>query len=71
MLRVEHRALDHHDELARLQLKNGPFLSVGCDADKMLLFFALSIREVIRHSSLNVLPFSVEIALGFEDGATN
>ena len=67
---IEHGPLDD-SERARVQFEDGPQPAVGGDPDEMLCFFAFAVREVVGHSTLDILPLAVKVALGFEDGATD
>lgn len=67
---IERGALDH-DQCALAQLEHRPFQAVGRDADEMLAFLTFPVGQIVGHAALNIAPLAIEVALGFQHGATD
>ena len=57
------------DELIAAALEHDPLESVRRNADEALAFLALAIGEIVRHAPDHIVPFLIEVPLGFENGA--
>ena len=67
---IERRVLELY-ELIAAALEHHPLESVRRDADEALAFFALAVGEIVRHAPDHVVPFQIEVPLGFKNGAPN